>query len=171
MGRGITRGTRNALSVLLVAAVLGACADDQPAVRHDEGPEPIDTSGIPQVLRSEDLQTLGFDTPTLSEINDELFPLNTALSVLVSLKRSYDASTDKEERGRLNVTAMPYHVTADRYQREILLTLQPPLDSIFDSYIEQRKRAVGLQDWHLDHRVNTSGREVPGLVQPPGRRH
>lgn len=121
------------------------------------------------MVNSGDLEALGFDTSTLRQLKDQLFPLNSALVGLAGLKRSYDATSNQEEKRRLNLTAMPYHITADRYQRAILLSLKPPLDSIFDKYVEDRKRAVGLQDWHVDHRETGPTTEVPGLEQPRKR--
>lgn len=163
---------RHNAAVILLLMGAAACTQDQPAARHsvDESVA-VDTSGIPQVVSSVDLEALGFDTATLRQMQDELFPLNSTLVGLAGLKRSYDASSNQEEKRRLNVAAMPYHIAADRYQRAILLSLKPPLDSIFDAYVEERKRMVGIQDWHLDHREDRPSGEVPGLVQPPTRSH
>jgi hypothetical protein len=172
------RWLRHGAALAITLVILSACSDDgglpkqRQVARHSvDETVAIDTAGSPPVLSAKDLEARGFDTPTLREIEDELFPLNSSLTALAALKRSYDVTTNKEERGRINATSIPYHIAADRYQRDILLSLKAPLDSLFDSYVEQRKREVGLQDWHPDHRQPPSGTEVPGLVKPRQRTH
>ena len=159
---------RIALAIALLAP--GACSRDDtpPASRwaeHAAAPFP-ETKDLPPVIVVADLIPLGFDSATLYQIEPHFALLNTALVALADLKRSYDVSSDETERNRLNAYAVPFHLTADNQQRVILRSLQPPLDSAFDKYVETRKRAVGLQDWHADHREMDNPRELPGLRPP-----
>lgn len=126
----------------------------------------LETTDLPPVIVIEDLVPMGFDTTTLYQIEPHFATLNTALVTLAELKRSYDESPEEERRTRLNSYAVPFHITADTHQRAILRSLKPPLDSLFDKYVEERKRVVGLRDWHIDHRVEPSASELPGLVPP-----
>jgi hypothetical protein len=153
---------------VLITVVLPACDREAPApaANADSAGTPteiIQTSDLPPVIRLEDLVPLGFDTTTLYLIEPSFHLLNGALVTLAELKQSYDRSTDSAERTRLNRYAVPFHITADTHQRAILTQLTPPTDSVFDRYVEGRKRAVGLTDWHVDHRRPRPATELPGL--------
>jgi hypothetical protein len=169
---------RNYCKAVCVLAALSVAACDRPApvpaatadsANADPPSAILQTSDLPPVIRLDDLVPLGFDTTTLYLIEPSFHLLNGALVTLAELKSSYDRSTDAAERTRLNRYAVPFHITADTHQRAILTQLAPPSDSVFDRYVESRKRAVGLTDWHVDHRRQRPATELPGLapgVQP-----
>jgi hypothetical protein len=163
------RGYRNAIW-LMAACAIGACDREAPAPATNADStarvqsEIVQTSDLPPVIRLDDLVPLGFDTTTLYLIEPSFHLLNGALVTLAELKQSYDRTTDNTERTRLNRYAVPFHITADTHQRAILMQLAPPTDSVFDRYVEGRKRAVGLTDWHVDHRRQRPATELPGLA-------
>jgi hypothetical protein len=161
------------IAVLAGMVLLGACMDEQPrTARHPPGEgQIVETTDLPPVIVLGDLATLGFDTTRLYEIEPHFATLNTALVTLAELKRSYDATTDEQQRRRLNAYAVPLHLTADTHHRVILQLVGAPLDSVFDRYVDRRKRAAGLADWHADHREAPSATELPGLVPPISTRH
>ena len=163
------RGYRKAVW-LMAAFAIAACDREAPAPAADADSsaavrsEILKTSDLPPVIRLEDLVPLGFDTTTLYLIEPSFHLLNGALVTLAELKQSYDRSTDEGERTRLDRYAVPFHITADTHQRAILTQLTPPRDTVFDRYVEARKRAVGLMDWHVDHRRLRPATELPGLT-------
>lgn len=138
--------------------------------RHSDAFPIIETQDMPPIITVSDLVPLGFDTTTLYTIEAHIHVLNGALVTLADLKRAYDDTADVRERQRLNAYAIPFHITADTHQRAILNALRPPLDSVFEQYVEDRKTMVGLQDWHRDHRVPGPSSELPGLTPAPPRR-
>jgi hypothetical protein len=156
---------------LLALFALAGCKDEEPPPEDRGHGERyiVETSHLAPVISVDDLIALGFDTLTVYEIEPHFAALNTALVAMAELKKSYDAATDPGRRNALNTYAIPFHVTADRHQRFILGLLKPPRDSVFDNYVEARKRAVGLTDWHVDHRQPTPG--LPGLTPPTRRPH
>ncbi|HET9439832.1 MAG TPA: hypothetical protein VFO52_06660 [Longimicrobiales bacterium] len=162
-------------AAVLACLILAGCSAEQPSAdaatqTASEGGL-LETTDLPPVIVIEDLVPMGFDTTTLYQIEPHFATLNTALVTLAELKRSYDESPEEERRTRLNSYAVPFHITADTHQRAILRSLEPPLDSLFDKYVEERKRAVGLRDWHIDHRQEPPASELPGLAPPTGATH
>lgn len=153
---------------LLSLLASSACADQEPPppVRTHDERRLVETADLPAVISVDDLMAIGFDSMAAYQIEPHFAALNTALVAMAELKKSYDAARDPQQRAELDAYAIPFHLTADRHQRFILQLLAPPLDSLFDRYVEARKRAVGLTDWHVDHRRPTPG--LPGLT-PPGR--
>lgn len=161
-----------ALNFFCLLALFGlpGCKDAEPPPDLGHGERYIvETSHLAPVIAVDDLIALGFDTVTLYEIEPHFAAMNTALVAMAELKKSYDAAQDAQRRAQLDSYAIPFHLTADRHQRFILQLLKPPLDSVFDHYVEERKRAVGLEDWHPDHRQPTPG--LPGLTPPTRRPH
>ena len=154
------------LGLVAVCAAFAGCGNEAPpaAQQADSVPYIVETTHLAPVIAIDDVIALGFETTTVYEIEPHFASLNTALVALAELKKSYDAAQDQKKRDELNAYSIPFHITADRHQRFILDMLEPPLDSVFDRYVEERKRAVGLTDWHPDHRVPTPG--LPGLVPP-----
>lgn len=155
----------------LFAVLLVACQkkEEEPPNIHPAH-QIVETDDLPPVIKLEDLVPMGFDTTTIYAIEPHFALLNDALVVLAELKSSFDSTSDGAQRGRLNSYAIPFHLTGDRHQRMILDLLSPPLDSLFDSYVERRKQEVGLADWHVDHRQEGPATELPGLTRPEGRR-
>lgn len=159
----------NLVCTVTLCATLAGCREDQPPrTRHDGAPYIVETGHRAPVIAIDDLIALGFDSATIYGIEPHFASLNTALVAMAELKKSYDATEDVQRRNELNAYAIPFHITADRHQRFIMSVLKPPRDSLFDRYVEERKRAVGLEDWHLDHRQPTPG--LPGLTPSAPRR-
>ena len=161
------------LAIFVTAFVLASCERGKlapPETEHTDAFPIVETKDMPPVITVGDLVPLGFDTTTIYAIEAHIHQLNGALVTLADLKRAFDATTDSRERQRLNAYAVPFHVTADTHQRAILNALRPPLDSVFDRYVEDRKTMVGLQDWHRDHRIQGPSTELPGLTPAPPRR-
>jgi hypothetical protein len=152
------------VGIATICATFAGCRDDRPpAARHEsDAPYIVETTHLAPVIAIDDLTALGFDTATIYRIEPHFASLNTALVAMGELKKSYDATEDVRRRNELNAYAIPFHLTADRHLRFILSVLKPPQDSLFDRYVAERKRAVGLEDWHPDHRQPTPG--LPGLI-------
>lgn len=158
------------IMLVLLVVVISGCVDKKPVIPEEMPPDPIlETRDLPPAILLDDLVPLGFDTTTLYAIEPHFHLLNGALITLAELKMSYDSSTDANHRASLNAYAVPFHLTADTHQRAILNRLRPPLDSVFDRYVENRKRAVGIVDWHVNHRADPRATELPGLVPSPRR--
>lgn len=121
----------------------------------------------PPVIVLAELEKRGLDSTTAEVIEPHFHVLNAALVTLVELQEDYDAATLKQQRA-LNAQAVPFHLTADRHQREILALLPMPQETIFDNYVEERKLISGLRDWHTQH---TEENSPGGLVRPSPRRH
>lgn len=162
-------------AIFVTALVLVSCdrGKHAPEPEHSDAFPIVETKDMPPVLTVGDLVPLGFDTTTIYTIEAHIYQLNGALVTLADLKRAFDATTDTRERQRLNAYAVPFHVTADAHHRAILNALRPPLDSVFDQFVEDRKTMAGLEDWHADHRVEGPSNELPGLrpAPPHTRRH
>jgi hypothetical protein len=154
------------LSILLLVTVGAmACSDERPEPAFDHSDyydDIIETSHLPPVITIQELLRIGLDTTTIYEIEPHVALLNDALVTLAELKRSYDATSDVDQRNKLNAYAIPFHITADRHHQTALNLLDPPLDSVFDRYVEGRKKTVGLADWHADHRQDRPSTELPG---------
>ena len=109
------------------------------------------TAEGPPVIVLSELQQRGLDSASAELIEPHFHVLNAALVTLLELQAEYDSTTPPKQRA-LNARAIPFHVTADRHQREIINLLPMPQESIFDNYVEARKRLVGLRDPHTQHR-------------------
>ena len=163
-----------ALAVVCVIAFgASSCSreEQRPRPDHIDAGQIIDIKDLTPVIRIEDLGPLGFDTTTIYELEPHFSVLNDALVTLAELKRSYDAAPTDSMRKRLNAYAVSFHITADFHQQAMLHMVPASQDSVLDRYIEDRKRAAGLADWHVDHRQDVRTGELPGLVPTRGRRH
>ena len=167
--------------VLLVAAAIGivvafvyAFRENRREVGSGRVPHPSEydermratVEGPPVIVLSE-LEKRGLDEKIAEVIEPHFHVLNAALVTLVELQEKYDAATPKQQRG-LNARAVPFHITADRHQREIIGLLPMPQESIFDNYVQERKKISGLRDWHTQH---TEENPPAGLTPPKPRRH
>ena len=122
--------------------------------------------GPPVIVLSE-LEKRGLDSESAELIEPHFHVLNAALVTLVELQAKYDSAAPGQQLD-LNARAFPFHTTADRHQREIMIILPMPQESIFDNYVQERKRVAGLRDWHSQHREENP---PSGLIPPRGGRH
>jgi hypothetical protein len=121
----------------------------------------------PPVIVMNELQKRGLDEESAELVEPHFHVLNAALVTMVELLDKYNAA-DSAGRLQYNANAIPFHITADLHQRAIIALLPMPQETIFDNYVQERKRIAGLRDWHIDHTRPTS----PGaLVQPSPPRH
>jgi hypothetical protein len=127
----------------------------------------VATSEGPPVIVLNELQKRGLDEASAELIEPHFHVLNAALVTMVELQEKYDAA-DSIARRQYNATAIPFHITADLHQRVIIGLLPMPQETIFDHYVQERKRVVGLHDWHVDH---TQPTPPGGLVEPLPPRH
>ena len=123
--------------------------------------------GPPLIVLSE-LQKRGLDSARAAMIEPHFHVLNAALVTLLELQAEYDSTTPPKQRA-LNARAIPFHVTADRHQREIINLLPMPQESIFDNYVQERKQLAGLRDPHTQHREENPLTGL-GTMRPPPRR-
>ena len=121
----------------------------------------------PPVIVLKELEKRGLDEKSAENIEPHFHVLNAALVTMVELQARY-VLADAEQQKALNAEAVPFHATADRHQRAILELLPMPQETIFDNYVAERKRVVGLNDWHPDHSQQTP---LGGLVRPPEPKH